>query len=48
MDIIKIVKELRDLKIIIQHSLMNPEIKFQIQHLEENLINLDESEAYIS
>ena len=43
-DIIKILKELRDLKVIIKHSLMNPEIKFQIQHTEENLIDLDESD----
>ena len=41
-NIIKILKDLRDLKVIIKHSLMNPEIKFQIQHTEENLIDLDE------
>lgn len=27
-DIIKILKDLRELKVIIMHSLMNPEIKF--------------------
>jgi hypothetical protein len=27
-NIIKILKDLRDLKVIIKHSLMNPEIKF--------------------
>jgi len=44
LNIVKIVKDLRNLKILIKNSLMDSQMKFQIQHAEENLIDLDESE----
>ena len=40
MDIVKIIKDLRILKIYIEKTLMTPEIKFQIEHSSENLLNM--------
>ncbi len=43
MDIVKIIKDLRILKIYIEQTLLTPEIKFQIEHAPENLIDLNEN-----
>ena len=44
LDIVKILKTLRDMKILLKGTLMNdPETKFQVKHAPKNIINLDES-----
>jgi len=42
-DIVKIMKKLRNLKILLSNSLMTPEVKFSIAYTDKNVINLDES-----
>lgn len=42
---VKIVKNLRQLKILMNNSLMSPEVKFMLQHAEKNFIDLDGSDS---
>ena len=41
LDIVKILKSLRDIKILMKNSLMTPEIKYQIAHCEKNFIDIE-------
>jgi hypothetical protein len=43
-DLLKIMKTLRNTKILLKTSLMNRDVLFQIAHADKNLINLDDSE----
>lgn len=43
LDIVKIVKSLKKLKILMENSLMTEEVKKQIKHSEKNLIYLSDS-----
>ena len=49
MDIIKILRNARTQRILMKHSLMNPEIQHKITHSTKNLIDLksDESSSVI-
>ena len=40
LDIVKIIRSLRDLKILMKNSLMSKNMKLQIRHSGKNLINL--------
>ena len=42
MNIIKIVRNVRNLKMISKFSLLTPKLKQQLTHAEKNLIDLDE------
>ncbi len=44
LDIVKIVNNLRMLKILMKNSLMSPEIKFSLNHSHKKYINLDEDD----
>ena len=47
LDIVKILKTLRDMKILLKGTLMNdPETMFQVKHAPKNIINLDESSDF--
>ena len=41
LDVVKIVKHMRELKIIAKNSLLNAFTKFQIEHANNNVINLE-------
>lgn len=43
-DLLKIMKTLRNTKILLKNSVMNKDVLFQIAHADKNLINLDDSE----
>ena len=43
LDIVKIIKSIRNMKILMKNSFMNQEVIHQIYHQEKNLINIDES-----
>ena len=45
LNMVKIVKNLRQLKILMNNSLMSPEVKFMLQHAEKNFIDLDGSDS---
>ena len=38
---VKIVKDLKQIKILMSHSMMSPEVKQSLQHSEKNIIDLD-------
>jgi hypothetical protein len=42
LDIIKLVKNLRYLKILVKNSFINEKIKFMIMNSEKNLIDIDD------
>jgi hypothetical protein len=44
LNIIKMVKNVRNLKMISKFSLLTPRLKQQLTHAEKNLINLEESD----
>ena len=44
LDILKIMKSIRNVKILMKNSSLSPEVKFQIAHAEKNLIDLEASE----
>jgi len=41
LDIVKIMKSLRDIKLLMKNSLMTPEIKYQVAHSEKNFIDIE-------
>jgi hypothetical protein len=41
LDIVKIMKSLRDIKLLMKNSLMTPDIKFQVAHCEKNFIDIE-------
>mmetsp|Transcript_9208 Transcript_9208/g.15487 ORF Transcript_9208/g.15487 Transcript_9208/m.15487 type:complete len:175 (+) Transcript_9208:410-934(+) len=45
LDVIKIIKGLKDLKILMKNSVLNPEVKYQIKHSSKYLIDLEDSAA---
>ena len=44
LDILKIMKSIRNVKILMKNSLLSPDVKFQIAHADKNLIDLEASE----
>ena len=48
LNIVKIIKNLRHMKILLKSSLMNPEINHKIMHSKKNVINLSSEEEYVS
>ena len=40
---VKIIKNIRHMKILMNNSLMSPEVKSSLEHAEKNFINLDRS-----
>ena len=43
LNIVKIIKTLRDLKILMKNSIMDDEIMFAIKHSQKNVINIEKS-----
>ena len=43
LNIVKIIRSLRDIKILMKNSLMTPELKQMIRHTDKNLIDLDDT-----
>lgn len=43
LNVIKIIRSLRDLKILMNNSLLNPELKNYLRHAEKNLIDLEDT-----
>lgn len=41
LDIVKLIRNIRNSKNLLQNSLMNSEIKFQLAHTKKNFINID-------
>ena len=41
LDIVKIMKSLRDIKLLMKNSLMTPDIKYQVAHSEKNFIDIE-------
>jgi hypothetical protein len=41
LDIVKIMKSLRDIKLLMKNSLMTQEIKYQVAHSEKNFIDIE-------
>jgi predicted RNA-binding protein with EMAP domain len=46
MNIGKMIKNIRYSKIILKHLLMTPQLKFELKHSIENIIDVDCSEDY--
>lgn len=44
LDIVKIIKTLRYMRILLKNSLLTPEMRFKIEHAERNFINIDLSD----
>ena len=45
LDIVKILKTIRDMKILVKGTLMNDEdTKFQVKHAPKNILNLDDTD----
>ena len=44
LNIVKIANSLRDLRILMEKSLLSKEIEYEIAHAEINIINLDKTE----
>ena len=40
MDIVQLIKELRNMKILLQNQLKNEDLQFEIQHDNQNLLNI--------
>ena len=43
LNIVKFMNNIRNFKIVLRHSLMDPKVKAQIKHTEKNCIILDTS-----
>ena len=48
LDILKIMKSIRNVKILMKNSLLSPDVKFQIAHADKNVIDLELSEEISS
>ena len=44
LDIVKIMKGVRDAEVMLKSSVMDNEAQFQIQHAEKNYINIDDTD----
>ena len=44
LNIVKIIRNLKDIKILMKYSLLTPELKHQIRHSEKYLIDIDKNE----
>jgi len=45
-NIVKIMRNMRDTKILLQKTLMNPDAKFKIAHTGKNLVDIDSHSLY--
>ena len=43
MNIVKIIRTLRDIKILMKNSLMTHEVKHEIRHADKNVIDLEDT-----
>ena len=43
LDIVKIIRSIRNMKVLLKNSFMDEEIKYKILHSKKNLINIDET-----
>ena len=41
LDIVKLIRNIRNNKILLKNSIMSPEVKFQLAHTGKNYIDLD-------
>ena len=45
LNIVKIMKSLRDMKILMKNSMMDKQVRYQIRHSEKNILNLDSTSS---
>lgn len=45
MNIANILKDIRHMKILLKNLLLSPQLKFEITHCHENIIDLDKSSS---
>ena len=45
LNIVKVIRALRNIKILMRNSLMSKRVKYEIKHAEKNLINIDSSDS---
>ena len=43
MNMVKLIKGLRNIKILMKNSMMSKEVRKQLMHVDKNVINLDTS-----
>ena len=43
MNMVKLIKGLRNIKILMKNSMMSKDVRFQLEHVDKNVINLDTS-----
>ena len=48
MDLLKIIKDLREIRVFTEKTMMTDQMKFNIKHSDKNIIDLDDSEFYES
>lgn len=48
LDVVKIIKLIREMNILTSHSMMNKFTKFQIDHAYKNVINLESNDEDLS
>jgi hypothetical protein len=41
LNIVKIMKSVRDIKILMKHSMMSPDVRFQVAHSVKNFIDIE-------
>ena len=44
LDIVRLIKQIRYMKILMKHSLMSSRVRYELTHSDKNLINVDTSE----
>ena len=45
LNIVKVIRALRNIKILMRNSLMSKQVKYEIKHVEKNLINIDSNDS---
>jgi len=45
LNIVKVIRALRNIKILMRNSLMSKKVKFEITHAGKNLINIDSGDS---
>ena len=44
LNVVKIVKNLRHLKILLKDTIINSDVKYQLEHAQKNIIYIDEQD----
>jgi hypothetical protein len=47
LNIVKIAKSIRNLKVLVKSSLMNRDIRLQIEHAKNSVIDLDKYDVFL-